>query len=61
MDLKEIPQAVSNPVKRTVKKAVCGEKHAFILLDNGVLLMAGSNEIGQLGLDPLTHPELEGI
>lgn len=38
-----------------------GEKHAFVLLDNGVLLMSGSNEIGQLGMDPKLHPEFHDL
>lgn len=61
MNLCELPDEVSNPLKRTVKKAACGEKHAFVLLDNGVLLMSGSNELGQLGIDPKETPEVEGL
>lgn len=55
MNLSDLPEEISNPIKRSVKKAVVGEKHAFVLLDNGVLLMSGSNEVGQLGMDPKVH------
>jgi len=41
MNLAEMPEEVANPTKRSVKKASCGEKHAFILLDNGIVLMSG--------------------
>jgi len=61
MNLSDLPDEVSNPIWWTVKKAVVGEKHAFVLLDNGVLLMSGSNEIGQLGMDPKLYPEFHDL
>jgi len=46
MNLAQLPEDISQPLKRTVKKAACGDKHAFILLDNGVVLISGVNDIG---------------
>lgn len=46
MNLSDLPEEIALPDQRLVKKAACGEKHAFVLLDNGVLLMSGSNDVG---------------
>lgn len=46
MNLSELPEEISMPEQWLVKKASCGDKHAFVLLDNGVLLMSGCNDVG---------------
>ena len=57
----ELPPEIKNPASRNVKSIVLGEKHLFALLDNGVLLMSGSNKVGQLGLRIKDHPEVTGL
>ena len=46
LHLSTLPEEVSKPENRTVKVASVGVEHAFLLLDNGVLLYAGNNDFG---------------
>lgn len=58
MNLSDLPEEIALADQRVVKKASCGDKHAFVLLDNGILLMSGKNDVGQLGIDPKEFPEV---
>ncbi len=44
-----------------MKRAAVGDRHAFVLLDTGVLLCAGKNDVGQLGIDPKLYDEREDM
>lgn len=60
-DFTTLPEEISNPEALTVSKCAVGEKHMLALLSNGVLLMCGQNDFGQLGIDNIKHPEVEEI
>ncbi|CAI2367032.1 unnamed protein product [Moneuplotes crassus] len=45
--------------KVTVTKISCGWYHLVVLLSNGVILVGGNNDHGQLGLQRRLHPEIK--
>ena len=49
------PTKIDRGDSSKVTAVSCGEKHACVLLQNGMLMTMGANDAGQLGTGPIQH------